>query len=74
MNATITINDDESGGSITIENIPFEHLITLADEENRTTLFEYKFYMNTTYDKIEILGINLMILKMSKNKVSMICL
>lgn len=73
MNATINIID-EGGGNITIENIPFDALITLADEENRTILFEHKFYMNATYDKIEILGLNRMIVKMSRNKVSMICL
>ena len=66
-------NEDLDTSLITITNFPIYMLEELT-ESNISSLFRYKYYKNTTYDKISLIGLNLIITRKTKKSVTMLCL
>ncbi len=57
--------------TITINNLSLDLYEQLNKDEVINELFDYKYYLNTTYDKITILDFNFILNKQSKNAVTL---
>ena len=57
--------------TITINNLSLDLYEQLNKDEVINELFDYKYYLNTTYDKITILYFNFILNKQSKNAVTL---
>ena len=57
--------------TITIKNLSLDLYEQLNKDEVINELFDYKYYLNTTYDKITILDFNFILNKQSKNAVTL---
>lgn len=68
----LTIRDEEKRiKTITINNLSLNLYEQLSKDEVINELFDYKYYLNTTYDKITILDFNFILNKQSKNAVTL---
>lgn len=68
----LTIRDEEKRiKTITINNLSLDLYEQLNKDEVINELFDYKYYLNTTYDKITILDFNFILNKQSKNAVTL---
>ncbi|WP_075810067.1 hypothetical protein [Clostridium perfringens] len=68
----LTIRDEEKRiKTITINNLSLNLYEQLSKDEVINELFDYKYYLNTTYDKITILDFNFILNKQSKNTVTL---
>lgn len=57
--------------TITINNLSLDLYEQLNKDEVINELFDYKYYLNTIYDKITILDFNFILNKQSKNAVTL---
>lgn len=57
--------------TITINNLSSDLFEQLSEDNVINELFDYKYYLNTTYDKITILDFNFILNKQSKNAVTL---
>ncbi|MBS4893831.1 MAG: hypothetical protein KHZ90_08650 [Veillonella parvula] len=68
----ITLRDQEKlTKTITINNLSWDLYNKLENDEVINELFDYKYYLNTVYDKISILDFNFILNKQSKNAVTL---
>ena len=59
----LTIRDEEKRiKTITINNLSLNLYEQLSKDEVINELFDYKYYLNTTYDKITILDFNFILI------------
>lgn len=68
----LTIRDEEKRiKTITINNLSLNLYEQLSKDEVINELFDYKYYLNTVYDKISILDFDFILNKQSKNAVTL---
>lgn len=68
----ITLRDQEKlTKTITINNLSWDLYNKLENDEVINELFDYKYYLNTVYDKISILDFDFILNKQSKNAVTL---
>ena len=68
----LTIRDEEKRiKTITINNLSLNLYEQLSKDEVINELFDYKYYLNTVYDKISILNFDFILNKQSKNAVTL---
>lgn len=68
----LTIRDEEKRiKTITINNLSWDLYSKLENDEVINELFDYKYYLNTVYDKISILDFDFILNKQSKNAVTL---
>ncbi len=68
----ITLRDQEKRiKTVTINNLSWDLYNKLENDEMIDELFDYKYYLNTVYDKISILDFNFILNKQSKNAVTL---
>lgn len=74
MNAIIDITlriPEKLIKTLTINNLSLNLYKQLSKDEVINELFDYKYYLNTTYDKITILDFDFILNKQSKNAVTL---
>ncbi|MDM0587704.1 hypothetical protein QTH25_13085 [Clostridium perfringens] len=68
----IILRDEEKRiKTITINNLSWDLYSKLENDEVINELFDYKYYLNTVYDKISILDFDFILNKQSKNTVTL---
>ena len=68
----ITLRDQEKlTKTITINNMSLDLYKQLNNEDIINELFDYKYYLNTIYDKINILDFSFILNKQSKSSVTL---
>lgn len=68
----IILRDEEKRiKTITINNLSWDLYSKLENDEVINELFDYKYYLNTVYDKISILYFDFILNKQSKNAVTL---
>lgn len=68
----ITLRDEEKRiKAVTINNMSLDLYEQLNNEDIINELFDYKYYLNTIYDKINILDFSFILNKQSKSSVTL---